>query len=270
MIVIDDGSTDDSAAIATSFGPPVRVMRQPNQGESVARNRGISAAGGEWVALLDADDVWEPQKIERQLAVALKLPLSYVCVYSDFYSFNQTTKYPVEPLPEYHAQPDARVCLLFDWCVMPSTPIIRRDLLGSVRFPETVRHGEDLIFFAQLRDHGQFFRIPKGLTGRRISPFQQTKTKEHLSLKTGSLFRWFSEHASCYSPAERDYVFRRIRDDIAQRHDDAYWRRNLMLSGSTACCLPNYTARARPLRLCFAGACIRPQSTGQKIGHPIF
>ena len=159
-----------------------------------------------------------------QVEVALKLPLSYVCVYSDFYRFDQTTKYPVEPRPEYHAQPDARVCLLFDWCVTPSTPIIRRDPLGSVRFPEAVRHGEDPIFFAQLRDHGQFFRIPEGLTGMRISPSQQTKTKEHLLLKTRSLFRWFSEHASCYSPAERDYVFRRIRDDIAQRHDDAYWR----------------------------------------------
>ena len=71
VIVIDDGSMDDSAAIAGRFGPLVRVVRQANQGESVARNRGIDEAKGDWIALLDADDVWEPAKLERQMAVAL-------------------------------------------------------------------------------------------------------------------------------------------------------------------------------------------------------
>jgi glycosyltransferase involved in cell wall biosynthesis len=52
VIVVDDGSTDDSAAIA---GPPVRVIRQTNQGESVARNRGIDEATANWIAFLDAD-----------------------------------------------------------------------------------------------------------------------------------------------------------------------------------------------------------------------
>jgi glycosyltransferase involved in cell wall biosynthesis len=57
MIVIDDGSTDDSASIAGRFGPPVRVIRQKNQGESVARNRGIAEAQGTHVLFLDADDL---------------------------------------------------------------------------------------------------------------------------------------------------------------------------------------------------------------------
>ena len=63
VIVIDDGSTDDSAAIAESYGPPVCVIRQENQGESVARNRGIDEAKGDWVAFLDADDLWKPTKL---------------------------------------------------------------------------------------------------------------------------------------------------------------------------------------------------------------
>src|SRR4051812_13046945 len=68
ILVVDDGSEDDSAAIAESCGAPVRVIRQPNQGESVARNRGIDEARGDWVAFLDADDLWEPEKLERQVA----------------------------------------------------------------------------------------------------------------------------------------------------------------------------------------------------------
>jgi len=65
VIVIDDGSTDDSASIAESFGPPVRVLRQKNQGESVARNRGIAEARGTHVLFLDADDMLAPHALEK-------------------------------------------------------------------------------------------------------------------------------------------------------------------------------------------------------------
>src|SRR4051812_28904107 len=60
MIVIDDGSTDGSANIAESFGAPVRVIRQSNHGESVARNCGISEAKGTHILFLDADDLLAP------------------------------------------------------------------------------------------------------------------------------------------------------------------------------------------------------------------
>jgi hypothetical protein len=65
MIVVDDGSTDDSAAIAESFGPPVRVIRQTNQGESAARNRGIAEARGDYLHFLDADDLLHPEAFAR-------------------------------------------------------------------------------------------------------------------------------------------------------------------------------------------------------------
>lgn len=67
VLVVDDGSTDDTARIAQSFGPPVRCLNQENQGLSRARNAGIRAARGDWIALLDADDLWLPRKLERQI-----------------------------------------------------------------------------------------------------------------------------------------------------------------------------------------------------------
>jgi glycosyltransferase involved in cell wall biosynthesis len=70
ILVIDDGSTDESAAIAERFGPPVRVIRQPNRGESVARNRGLAEARGSHVLFLDADDLIDPEAL-RYLAEAL-------------------------------------------------------------------------------------------------------------------------------------------------------------------------------------------------------
>lgn len=67
VIVVDDGSRDDSESVSAAYGDRIRWFRQENRGVSAARNRGASAAGGEYLAFLDADDYWLPTKLERQL-----------------------------------------------------------------------------------------------------------------------------------------------------------------------------------------------------------
>jgi glycosyltransferase involved in cell wall biosynthesis len=66
-IVVDDGSEDNSVAVARSFGERVSVVEQSNAGVAAARNRGAAEAHGEVLAFLDADDVWRPERVERQL-----------------------------------------------------------------------------------------------------------------------------------------------------------------------------------------------------------
>ena len=68
VIVVDDGSSDETAAIAESFGPPVRVIRAAHAGIGATVNRGMSEARGEWIASIDADDRWLPGKMELQMA----------------------------------------------------------------------------------------------------------------------------------------------------------------------------------------------------------
>lgn len=66
IVVVDDGSKDNTFKIASSYGPPVVAFQQLNQGPASARNLGICRSHGEWIAFLDADDTWLPYKLERQ------------------------------------------------------------------------------------------------------------------------------------------------------------------------------------------------------------
>lgn len=65
IIVVDDGSSDSTAAVVTAFRDSVRYVRQPNAGASAARNRGVELAGAPWVAFLDSDDYWFDDHLER-------------------------------------------------------------------------------------------------------------------------------------------------------------------------------------------------------------
>lgn len=101
IIVVDDGSTDDSAKIADAFGPPVRVVRQANQGESVARNRALAEARGSHVLFLDADDLLEVHSLER-LTEAVRgreaaVALMGCAWFSDDPSIPYETKIPQSP-----------------------------------------------------------------------------------------------------------------------------------------------------------------------------
>ena len=86
VLIVDDGSTDSSAEIAHGFvrvDSRMRLLSQPNSGVAAARNLGIAAAEGEFIALIDADDLWQPEKLESQLPPLLDDP-SVGLVYSWF------------------------------------------------------------------------------------------------------------------------------------------------------------------------------------------
>ena len=85
VIVVDDGSVDDSGDIAQSL-PGVRYMRQANQGVAAARNHGIESARGEFLAFLDQDDLWTPEKLKLQIEYLLSNPdLGYTLTHQQFF-----------------------------------------------------------------------------------------------------------------------------------------------------------------------------------------
>jgi glycosyltransferase involved in cell wall biosynthesis len=83
VIVIDDGSTDNTEALIRGYGEAVRYIRQRNAGVAAARNRGINESRGHYVAFLDADDTWHPNKLQEQVTALRKNP-GYLACYTAF------------------------------------------------------------------------------------------------------------------------------------------------------------------------------------------
>src|SRR4030095_14834564 len=80
VIVADDGSTDGTASVAASYADVVHYVGQRNRGPAAARNLGLTAAAGEFIAFLDADDLWHPDKLTRQMARLAADPQLDYCV----------------------------------------------------------------------------------------------------------------------------------------------------------------------------------------------
>jgi glycosyltransferase involved in cell wall biosynthesis len=138
VIVVDDGSKDDTRERLAPYGDRIRYIYQENGGLSAARNTGIRHARGEWVALLDADDLWHPEKIETQLR-AIAGRGSFALIGSP-----SAAEMPdrLEPAPEVRTLGvrDFLTASLFG----PSSALIRRDRCGEVGpFDEGLKCVED-------------------------------------------------------------------------------------------------------------------------------
>ena len=142
VIVVDDGSTDKTADAVRAAFPEVRLIRQKNRGVSAARNVGIRAAGGEWLAFLDSDDEWKPQKLEKHIAYIRSRPRFRVSQTDEIWIRNGGFVNPMKK----HAKRGGRFFqdALKRCLVSPSAVMIRRDVFDDVGlFDETLPACED-------------------------------------------------------------------------------------------------------------------------------
>jgi glycosyltransferase involved in cell wall biosynthesis len=159
LIVVDDGSTDGTAQIACSYGDQLRYVWQANAGQVSALNTGISLTSGAYLAFLDADDVWTPGKLARQLAVldsdpAIDAVFGYVEQFfsPDFDGETGQFAVPTGPLPGY----------------VPGAMLIRRSAFDRVgAFDCRWRAGEFLDWFLRAQEAGLRTALLPGTVLRR-------------------------------------------------------------------------------------------------------
>lgn len=174
VLVVDDGSRDGSAELVEREFPQVRVLRQPNQGVAVARNTGIRAASGRWIAFVDADDIWLPGKLQAQWALLQATPGARIA-YTAWQVWDSTAP---EPEPAYLAalqsaadQPRWQGAsgwiydqLLLDCWVWTSTVLAERSLFDEVGlFDTALKVGEDYDLWLRISRVSPILRVPRPL-----------------------------------------------------------------------------------------------------------
>jgi glycosyltransferase involved in cell wall biosynthesis len=211
LIVVDDGSTDDTPDLLGSYGGGIRVIRQANTGVSGARNAGIRAAGGELIALLDSDDRWLPEKLEHQVAYFQATSQAMICQTEEIWVRNGKRVNPKKRHRKYSGmifEKTLPLCLVSPSAVMMRAALFREvglfdealpacedyDLwlricwkypVHLIPIPLIVKHGghpDQLSAMPEL-DKYRIHALVNILRGDRLSPSQRRAARATLAAK---------------------------------------------------------------------------------------
>ena len=130
IIVVDDGSTDETSALMTSEYPEIVFIQQQNTGVSSARNVGIKRASGDWIAFLDSDDEWLPEKLEIQMKALYENPGEKICHTNEIWIRNGKRVNPKKKHEKFGGwifQKCLPLC-----CISPSSVIIHKSIFKEI------------------------------------------------------------------------------------------------------------------------------------------
>jgi glycosyltransferase involved in cell wall biosynthesis len=177
VIVVDDGSTDATPAVVSSY-QRVRYLHQANAGQAAARNAGIRMAMGEYIAFVDDDDLWLPNKLAQQLDCLHAESAAWV--YCDALVFDGTSGQPLHRFSQINTPHNGHVgaqLLIRDFIASP-TPMVRRDVFDRVGLFDAsplLRRREDWEMWLRIAAHYPLSYIPEPLA--RYRSHEQTATR---------------------------------------------------------------------------------------------
>ena len=242
IIVVDDGSTDDTRQVAMAFGDRIRFIHQETGGQSNAKNRGIRESRGEFIAFLDGDDRWRDGKLRKQVPLFQGRPRVGV-VYSPSRWFSQRSAEAAETcLPPVRRYRRGAVleAILVDNFVPFSSALVRRSALDRAGwFDDACRIAPDYELWLRLAREYEFDYVDEVLLdywvgGNRIGEQHGTKFEHVMKIQEGFLARYYP--AGFPNPAA-------VGAATAQKYaEHADW---LLAAGQQLAALRAYLAAAR-------------------------
>lgn len=213
IVIVDDGSTDDTAQVVQALGDGIRYLRQDNAGPAAARNRGIRHAQGDYVAFLDTDDRWLPDKIALQLEIAVREPAialvsADMAIEDEHGTVQVASNFERRGLQAFFSRlggrpvPDAPRRLLEVNFVNTSTVLARRDVLLALDgFDTRLRYGEDLELWLRIAARHPIACVPSVQEVRVEHSSNVTKSVEPMLLGYVRMAEVIREWAADRMPA---------------------------------------------------------------------
>jgi len=184
IILVDGASSDETVCVARRHAPDIRIISEPDRGVADARNKGIAIARAPWIAFLDADDVWKPEKLRLQLAVARAEP-EVALIFCDAWQYREEeiiidsflkTRHGYDALPKHPVAEDGYVfdtdmaveIMKVNYVVTTSTAMVRTEAARAVGgFDPTLKVCEDYEFWLRVVKGHKAGVVERPLVGYR-------------------------------------------------------------------------------------------------------
>jgi glycosyltransferase involved in cell wall biosynthesis len=166
IIVVDDGSAEDNRASIEKLDARIRFIRQEQHGAGAARNTGIKAAVGEFIAFLDSDDLFLPEKLEIQIGILHDHP-DLLLVHSSYIRVDETgNDLGLVPSGTFtgHVYPG----IYFRCQIATPTVVVRKRVFEHLEFEESARYGQDVILWTKIAKLGEIIGVERPLAKVRM------------------------------------------------------------------------------------------------------
>lgn len=227
IILVDDGSPEDISAIVTR-DHRIRYLRQVNQGPATARNAGIQLAHGRLIAFLDADDVFMPEKLARQVALFRDKPHA-ILAHTSYQRMDEAGQ-PLEVIHSGAFRGNQYPEILWNCPIATPTVMLRREALGQLHFEAGMRTSEDTLLWTRLSRLAPLESLDQPLSYVRFRADSAALDPVRYLDGTEALLRIARQEDPALSPA----YLRRVRAKNYQVAGNAFLKRHDMLHARAA------------------------------------
>ena len=230
IIIVDDGSTDDTKKVASSFGPKVIHFYQSNQGPSVARNVGLHRARGKYLALLDCDDLFLPDRLERGVKALDRMPHvglvhgEVEVIDSEGQIIPEETNYNQKLYAKERKEGSSYLRILKGNAMFPSTILFRRECFERAGlFNPAFAPREDYDWYLRLALSHQVYL----LEGPPVTSYRLHEANQSLRYDSKAIARVYvgilQQQLSLISERFTGFRYRSLRSAILAKLAEYYW-----------------------------------------------